>query len=86
METTFDFSEALRLAKEGKVIARKGWNNSDILVKVQFPDENSANTEPYLYMIKRAATLNDKMKRFPLDLSCESIFAEDWFEVVAVGI
>ena len=39
---------------------------------VQYPDEGSANTEPYLCMQKGD-------KRFPVDLSCESIFAEDWY-------
>ncbi len=68
-----DFSAALKAVKEGATISRKAW---PIVIKVraQFPDENSANTKPYLYMIKGD-------DRFPLDLSCESIFAEDWFIV-----
>ncbi len=74
------FSEALIHAKAGYFIARTGWNNPDIKVGVQYPDENSANTEPYLYMIK---INNDPTttKRFPLDLSAESIFADDWYIV-----
>lgn len=71
-----DFSEALKLMKEGKVVTRSGWNNPNISVAVQFPDEHSANTKPYLYMMKSKE--GEKTDRFPLDLSCESLFAEDW--------
>lgn len=65
-----DFSQALLEAKAGKFVSREAWPET-IKVGAQFPDEGSANTKPYLYMIKGS-------DRFPLDLSCESIFAEDW--------
>lgn len=74
MEPLLTFEEALAIMKAGGKTARAGWNNSEILVRVQFPDEGSMNTEPYLVMEKRD-------KCFPLDLSCESIFAEDWVKV-----
>ena len=69
-----DFSEALKLLKAGKRLARKGWWDNGIYVTAQYPDKNSKNTKPYLMMHKKG-------DKFPLDLSCESIFAEDW-EVV----
>ena len=78
---TFDFSTALNYLKDGKVVQRLGWGNPNITVHVQLPDENSANTEPYLYMVKEPLTPDVKKKRFPLDLSCESIFANDWILV-----
>lgn len=65
-----DFSQALLEVKAGKYVSRIAWPEN-IKVAAQFPDERSANTKPYLYMIKGD-------DRFPLDLSCESIFAEDW--------
>lgn len=65
-----DFSEALLQAKAGAFVSRESWPDT-IKVGAQFPDAGSANTKPYLYMIKGD-------DRFPLDLSCESIFAEDW--------
>lgn len=68
-----DFSQALLEMKAGRKCARDGWLKSGIFAAVQLPDKNSANTLPYLYMVK-----NDGATRFPLDLSCESIFAEDW--------
>lgn len=82
-----DFSQALLEMKAGKCCQRAGWNNKNIWVAVQFPDENSKNTLPYLMMIKTFAETENTSaytSRFPLDLSCESIFAEDW-EVVEIG-
>lgn len=81
---TFNFSVAFEKVKQGKAIARTGWNNPDIRVLMQTPDENSKMTKPYLYMEKRWKNEEDTVggvDRFPLDLSVESIFAEDWFEV-----
>ena len=66
-----NFSKAFDLAKQGHGVKRSLWPDKEVIVKVQYPDENSKMTEPYLYMEKRN-------KRFPLDLSCESLFAEDW--------
>lgn len=68
-----DFSQALSEMKAGKKCARKGWRDAGIFCAAQFPDEGSVNTLPYLYMVK-----NEGSTRFPLDLSCESLFAEDW--------
>lgn len=77
MIETFDFSEALKYAKEGKKIARLQFQDT-CYIMAQYPDENSKMTKPYLYMVKRTleGEINDK---FPVDLSCESIFAEDWY-------
>lgn len=36
-------------------------------------------TEPYLYMEKWANGPGSETLRFPLDLSCESILADDWY-------
>ncbi len=79
---TFNFSEALELMKQGKRVSRVGWRNPSIKVFVQFPDEHSANTIPYMVMEKGDRGVGD-YKRFPLDLSAESVFADDWCEVIA---
>jgi len=68
------FSEALEKMKAGSLTTRKNWGEIWITVGVQFPDKNSKMTKPYLYMCKRSWT-------FPLELSCESIFADDWVDV-----
>jgi len=75
---TFNFSKALERLKKGDGISRKGFNNESISIRIQTPDKKSKMTEPYLYMEK---SVNGKVKRFPLDLSCESVLSEDWFVV-----
>lgn len=72
-----NFSDALNALKKGASISREGWSKGGIYVLMQTPDEHSKMTKPYMYMVKG----DDK---FPLDLSCESIFAEDWY-IVAVS-
>ena len=66
----FDFSEALTQMRAGKKVTRIQFRDT-CHVFAQFPDENSANTLPYLVMQKGD-------HRFPVDLSCESLFADDW--------
>lgn len=86
VSATFGFSRALELLKEGKVVTRMGWNNPNISVHLQVPDENSKMTKPYLYMEKSFQNTEETVggvDRFPLDLSCESIMAEDWCELIA---
>lgn len=37
MEKTFDFGEAIRLLKEGRCVARRGWNKAGLFVCKQVP-------------------------------------------------
>lgn len=66
-----NFGKALDELNAGKRVTRIGWNNSKISIELQMPDANSKMTKPYIYMNK----YDDK---FPCDLSCESILADDW--------
>jgi hypothetical protein len=69
--TPNSFSWALDRLKEGKKVTRSGWVDKGIWVELQRPTETSKMTKPYLFMVK-----GDDI--FPLDLSCESVMAEDW--------
>lgn len=66
-----NFEWAFRMMRQGKFVRRTGWNNENIKVGIQHPDENSFMTKPYFYMQKGD-------EKFPLDMSCEALFAEDW--------
>jgi len=68
-----DFSHALIEAKNGSKISRTQFMDT-CYIEVFRPAEGSLITEQYLVMVKGN-------KRFPVDLSCESIFAEDWYVV-----
>lgn len=68
------FGSAIEALKQGYKVARSGWNNSNIWLELQVPDENSKMTLPYIYMVKNK-------NKFPCNLSCESTLAEDWTTV-----
>ena len=71
METT-DFSWALRRLKLGKRLTREGWNGKGMYLEAQYPDEHSANTLPYIYIIVVGGA------RVPWEVSHSDLFGEDW--------
>ncbi len=80
---TISFEEALSAAKNGHKIARQQFRDTCYIV-VKYPTPESQNNMPYLQMWKRygvKALDNPEIvwRTFPVDLSCESIFAEDWY-------
>lgn len=79
----FSYSVALYLLKIGLKVSRSGWGwkGTHVYLQVQFPDENSKMTLPYIYMVKRVFADDGSFvtKYFPCPTSDESIFANDWF-------
>ena len=68
----FDFGEALKMLKEGKRMCRKGWNGKGMYIEVQFPNENSKMTQPYIFI--KTADGN----KIPWVISQADVFAEDY--------
>jgi hypothetical protein len=85
----FDFGIALVGLKNGKKLQRKGWNGKGLYVAEQVPDENSANTLPYLYIVypafdrKIGSPDYPDGARVPWLASQTDILAEDWQEFPA---
>ena len=75
-----NFGYALNLLKQGKKVARDGWNAHHVL-GIQYPDQNSANTLAYIYMIVGEDAQDLKGKRVPWVCSQTDMLAEDWEEV-----
>lgn len=71
------FGGALTALKAGKKLTREGWNGKGQYIALQVPDENSANTLPYLYII------TVQKQRVPWLASQTDMLAEDWTEVEA---
>ena len=72
--------DQLKVEKSYKYgMTRKNWYGSDAkpTVFIQRPDEHSKMSLPYLYMEKWNVDKTGKV-RFPVDLSAESILADDW--------
>ncbi len=80
----FDFGQAIKHMKDGKKVARIGWNGKGIFIKLQVPDENSKMTHPYIYIDTTGLeTTNEKApkSRVPWLASQTDMLSEDW-EVV----
>lgn len=81
----FSFGRALKLLKEGKCVARKGWNGKGIYIKLQTPDEHSKMTFPYIYMVTTGLETDnpDAPKGVvPWLASQTDMLAEDWVEMI----
>lgn len=66
------FGEAIEAAKEGKRIAREGWNGKNMYLELQRPDEYSKMTLPYIYMKTAQGDF------VPWLASQTDILSEDW--------
>ncbi len=73
-----NFGEALTSVKQGKKIARSGWNGKGMWVELQVPDAHSKMTLPYLYLNYPADAQNTPGARVPWLASQTDILAEDW--------
>lgn len=77
-----DFGQALKALKEGKRVARKGWNGVGMWLKLQKPDANSKMTLPYVYI---EYPVNPKHHAYPNGSRCPwlasqtDMLSEDWF-------
>ena len=69
------FGEAIEHARNGKKIAREGWNGKNMYIQLQVPDEHSKMTLPYIYMKTVQGDL------VPWLASQTDMLADDWMEV-----
>ena len=68
-----NFGEAFEQVKEGKSMRLPQWKH-DVLIKAQYPDENSKMTAPYLYVESRYG-------KVPWKETMIELFSEDWLVV-----
>lgn len=68
-----NFGEAFEQVKKGKGMRLSKWQ-SDVVIRAQYPDENSKMTAPYLYVESRFG-------RVPWKETMIELFSEEW-EVV----
>jgi len=45
-----DFGEAIKALKDGKRVAREGWNGKGMYLELQMPDAHSKMSLPYIFM------------------------------------
>lgn len=79
-----NFGQAIEALKEGKKMARKGWNGKGIFIELQVPDAYSKMTHPYIF-IDTSGLQTDNVdapkSRVPWLASQTDMLSEDW-EVV----
>lgn len=75
------FGIALELMKQGKKVARKGWNGAGMSLQYQFPDKNSKMSLPHLYLTIRdgAQDCEEGERRLPWQPAQVDMHKEDWF-------
>ena len=82
METKMEFGDALRALKEGKKVARKGWNGKGIFIALQFPSPGySYMTSPYIFIDTTGLQTDNPdapKSRVPWLASQTDMLAEDW--------
>ena len=77
-----DFCYALNALKEGKKVARSGWNGKGIWLLLQLPDANSKMTLPYIYIeYPDGHSAYPSGSRVPWLASQTDLLAEDWMIV-----
>ena len=75
------FEEALTALRYDKEVQRVGWNGKGIFIKIQFPDEHSKMTSPYIYIDTTGLeTDRTDVKRtcVPWIASQTDLLATDW--------
>ncbi len=78
------FGQAIEALKEGKRVAREGWNGKGLSVELQVPDTHSKMTLPYIFMnypstpASDTAPKNHINARVPWLASQTDMLSEDW--------
>ena len=72
------FGDAVHFLKQGKRVARHGWNGKGMWLEVQRPDEHSKMTLPYLYLNYPNDSVNTPGARVPWLASQTDMLTEDW--------
>ena len=84
MEENMDFGMAIGCLKDGRRMARRGWNGKGMWIELQIPDEHSKMTRPYIYHVAPKGSTNHygenpkEFERVPWLPSNTDILAEDW--------
>lgn len=73
-----DFGLAIRALKQGRTVARAGWNGKGMWLELQRPDAHSKMTLPYVYLNYPEDAQNTPGARVPWLASQTDMLAEDW--------
>ena len=75
------FGEAIEEMKNGKKVARKGWNGKGMFIELQTPDAGSKMTSPYIFIDTTGLQSNNGLapkSTVPWLASQTDMLSEDW--------
>ena len=75
MTNAMNFGQAIEALKQGKRVARTGWNGKGMHLELQRPDAHSKMTLPYIYMYTAQGD------NVPWLASQTDMLSEDWVTV-----
>ena len=84
MKERCKFGVAIERLKEGKRVRRAGWNGKGIFIELQWPDENSKMTHPYIFIDTTGLETDNPdapRDRVPWLASQTDMLSEDWEEI-----
>lgn len=79
-----NFGKALHELKAGRRVAREGWNGRGIFIEIQYPDDNSKMTSPYIYINTTGLQTDNEFapkSLVPWLASQTDMLADDWLDV-----
>lgn len=76
-----DFGDAIRALKDGKKVARDGWNGRGLWLELQRPGSHSKMTLPYLFLSYPSEHDVHPSARVPWMASQTDMLCEDWVVV-----
>lgn len=82
-----NFGQAIEAIREGKRVARSGWNGKGIFIELQIPDEHSKMTHPYIFIDTtglQTDNSNAPKNRVPWLASQTDMLSQDWVIVDAL--
>lgn len=79
-----NFGQAIEALKQGKKVARNGWNGKGIFIELQIPDDYSKMTHPYIFIDTTGLQTENSAapkSRVPWLASQTDMLSEDWVDV-----
>lgn len=79
-----NFGQAIEALKQGKKVARNGWNGKGIFIELQIPDDYSKMTHPYIFIDTTGLQTENSAapkSRVPWFASQTDMLSEDWVAV-----
>lgn len=76
-----NFGQALEALKQGKKVARAGWNGKGIFIELQSPDDHSKMTRPYIFIDTTGLQTDNPAapkSRVPWLASQTDMLSDDW--------